>query len=226
MYRDHLRHDELRFPNSEDVPSEETVFPLHERSSRKRPSFLQIINALFILVAASSIIGPPIFDIFFSLHIGVSQNDHPDAGLHQGDLLIIRDVKVGEITSGEVVIVHGIMGETPVQQHLGIATAAANSKELNVSVLGDSGQVNATESVTKGSKMQVVVRYFPKIGHILNIFFCNFVKIGFVFFVGLYNFVIYISKRRRDANSRGFFGNQLFDSLQESAPDEVLIHDA
>ena len=231
MLRHHHRAEEFGYPNSGDIQIEEIqseeiqsenyqgerVFTsLHIRSSWRPPSLLHVVNSFFVLVASLAIIGPPILDKGFSIQIGVSQSNHLDAGLHQGDLLIIRDTKISQIASGDLVIVHGIVGETPEQQHLGSAIATANSKTLNVSVMGDSGRVSATESVTMDSKIQVVERYFPKVGTILNLLICNLVKIGFVFVVGMYNLIAYFS-RRRYANPMWRSRGQFSASLAESA---------
>jgi hypothetical protein len=220
MYRPpHL--DEGGHSVLDDDQPEELIFPLHVKNAHQNPSRLQVINAVFMVVMTLAIIGPPILDEVFNLEIGVSEYNHSDAGIHRGDLLIIRSIKINQIAPGDLVIIHGIVGESPDQQHMGIVISTANPNLVNVSIIEDSNQIGATESVEGNSKIHVVTRYFPKIGGVLEFLLKNIVKFGFVFFVGIANLITYVLRRRGARSLESSKQSTRSDAL-ESAPYEIM----
>ena len=166
-----------------------------KRTSRRLVSFIRAINVTFILVASVSIIGSPVLGNILNMHIGVSSYSYSEANIHRGDLLILKNKRLSRISVGNVVLVHRFAGVSSNLQ-LGSITSHPNPKLVDISVMGPSYKLGATETYAWGTEIQVVTRVFPKLGMIMNFFESNLVRVGFLFLVAIVNLFLYVSSRR------------------------------
>lgn len=161
-----------------------------------RVTWMHATNIFFVVFVTLTALFPAFLSQFFGIAIFASNTNVPNAQIHRNDILISKVVPAQEVSSPDIILLHGYYSWA-IQIRKIVATSISADSMTIESVDGIHPNVIDSYTLDKATPIHVVLRKFPRVGYTLIIFTSVLAKILGGLVLIIVNLLYHLRKARK-----------------------------